>query len=126
MKISKLGGKNKAHGDFVEIDEMNEKIPLRIKDWWKYLISLVLLVIYLFPFYIIINVSLKSFNDTTSRIQFPDPIYWDNFAGVIQSGEIFTGIKNCVIITVFVLLVEIVIGCMASYALARISLNLMK
>lgn len=119
MSRLKLPGKNKQQGNFTEIDEMNEKMPFRAKDWWKYLISLALLVIYLFPFYIIINVSLKSFNDTTSRIQFPDPIYWDNYASVIQSGEIFTGIKNCIIITVFVLLLEIVLGCMASYALAR-------
>ena len=119
MSRLKLPGKNKQQGNITEIDEMNEKMPFRAKDWWKYLISLALLVIYLFPFYIIINVSLKSFNDTTSRIQFPDPIYWDNYASVIQSGEIFTGIKNCIIITVFVLLVEIVLGCMASYALAR-------
>ena len=62
---------------------------------------------------------MKSFNDTTSRIQFPAEIYWDNYNKIIQSGEIFTGIKNCLIITVFVLLVEIVIGCMAAYGLAR-------
>ena len=96
-----------------------EKMEFRAKDWWKYLISLCLLIIYLFPFYIIINVSLKSFQDTTSRIQFPSPIYWENFNKVISSGEIFTGIRNCLIITVFVLLVEIVLGCMAAYGLAR-------
>ena len=97
----------------------DEKMPLRDKDWWKYLISLFLLIVYLFPFYIIINVSLRSFSDTTSRIRFPNPIYWDNFNKVIESGEIFTGIKNCLIITALVLLLEIVVGCMAAYALAR-------
>ena len=97
----------------------DEKMPLRAKDWWKYLISLFLLIVYLFPFYIIINVSLRSFSDTTSRIRFPNPIYWDNFNKVIESGEIFTGIKNCLIITALVLLLEIVVGCMAAYALAR-------
>ena len=79
MSRLKLPGKNKQQGNITEIDEMNEKMPFRAKDWWKYLISLALLVIYLFPFYIIINVSLKSFNDTTSRIQFPDPIYSNNY-----------------------------------------------
>ena len=88
-------------------------MKFRAKDWWKYLVSIALLIIYLFPFYIIINVSLKAFSDTTSRIQFPETIYWDNYNKIIQSGEIFTGIKNCLIITVLVLLVEIVIGCMA-------------
>ena len=97
----------------------DEKMPLRARDWWKYFISVFLLIVYLFPFYIIINVSLRSFSDTTSRIQFPNPIYWDNFNKVIESGEIFTGIKNCLIITALVLLLEIVVGCMAAYALAR-------
>lgn len=108
--------KNQAgpYSDFAE-----ERIKFRLKDWWKYVLALALLFIYLFPFYVIINVSLKTFEDTTSRIHFPDPVYWGNFEKVIQAGDIFNGIKNCLIITVFVLLVEIVIGCMAAYALAR-------
>lgn len=101
------------------IPEKEEKMVFRVKDWWKYLVSLALLVVYLFPFYIIINVSLKAFTDTTSRIQFPSEIYWDNYNKIIQAGDIFTGIKNCLIITVLVLLLEIIVGCMASYGLAR-------
>ena len=115
-KIKQIFHKNK-NTEFY--DETEEKMKFRAKDWWKYLVSIALLIIYLFPFYIIINVSLKAFSDTTSRIQFPETIYWDNYNKIIQSGEIFTGIKNCLIITVLVLLVEIVIGCMAAYGLAR-------
>lgn len=117
--MGKLRDKRKDKRKDVPLEEIDEKMKFQAKDWWKYLISLLLLLIYLFPFYVIINVSLKSFNDTTSRMHFPDPIYWDNFSKVIASGEIFTGIKNCLIITVLVLIVEIVIGCMAAYALAR-------
>lgn len=101
------------------LEEKEEKMKFRKKDWWKYLVSLFLLAVYLFPFYIIINVSLKAFGDTSSRIAFPSDIYWNNYQNVIQTGEIFTGIKNCLIITVFVLLLEIIVGCMASYGLAR-------
>lgn len=111
--------KKQTAGKDSYFDPQEEKIRFRAKDWWKYLISLVLIVIYLFPFYVIINVSLKSFTDTTSRIQFPAEIYWGNYESVISSGDIFMGIKNSLIITVFVLLVEIVLGCMAAYALAR-------
>ncbi len=99
--------------------EEKEKMPLRLKDWWKYLLGFGLVFLYLFPFYVIINVSLKEFGDTSSRMQFPDPIYWDNFKKVIEAGDIFVGIRNSVIITLFVLLLEIVVGCMAAYALAR-------
>ena len=115
-KLKEMMHKNKDSGFY---EESEEKMKFRAKDWWKYLVSIALLIIYLFPFYIIINVSLKAFSDTTSRIQFPETIYWDNYNKIIQSGEIFTGIKNCLIITVLVLLVEIVIGCMAAYGLAR-------
>ncbi|MCC8067207.1 MAG: carbohydrate ABC transporter permease [Clostridiales bacterium] len=94
-------------------------MKFRKKDIWKYIVSLFLVVIYLFPFFVIINVSLKSYGDTTSRIQFPETIYWGNYQSIISSGEIFNGIRNCVIITVLVLVVEIVVGCMAAYALAR-------
>ena len=115
-KLKEMMHKNKDSGFY---EESEEKMKFRARDWWKYLVSIALLIIYLFPFYIIINVSLKAFSDTTSRIQFPETIYWDNYNKIIQSGEIFTGIKNCLIITVLVLLVEIVIGCMAAYGLAR-------
>lgn len=114
--------KKKTHainGGPAPIPEKEEKMVFRIRDWWKYLVSLGLLIVYLFPFYIIINVSLKAFTDTTSRIQLPTEIYWENYNKVIQAGDIFTGIKNCLIITVCVLLLEILVGCMASYGLAR-------
>lgn len=96
-----------------------EKIPFRKKDWWKYLICVMLLLIYLFPFYIIINVSLKTFNDTSSRLVPSNQIYWGNYIQLMKTGEIFIGIKNSFIITIFVILLQIIVGCLASYALAR-------
>ena len=35
MSRLKLPGKNKQQGNFTEIDERNEKMPFRAKDWWK-------------------------------------------------------------------------------------------
>ena len=66
-KLKEMMHKNKDSGFY---EESEEKMKFRAKDWWKYLVSIALLIIYLFPFYIIINVSLKAFSDTTSRIQF--------------------------------------------------------
>jgi raffinose/stachyose/melibiose transport system permease protein len=118
--MKKIFNKKKDDKDETYYDpEKEPSIPFRKKDWWKYIISLIILFIYLFPFYVIINVSLKPFNDTSSRIVAANPVYWGNFQQIFKSGEIFIGIKNSLIITVFVLIVEIVIGCLASYALAR-------
>ena len=96
-----------------------EKIAWRKKDIWKYLVSLLLLAIYLFPFYVIVNVSLKAFNDISSRIIPASPIYLDNYIKIFEGGEILRGIMNSMIITVGVLVVEIIVGCLGSYALAR-------
>lgn len=96
-----------------------DKIPWRKKDWWRYLISCILLLIYLFPFYVIVMVSLKTFNDISPRAQFPNPVFLGNFKAVFQSGEIFLGIKNSLIITVGVLIIQVVVGSLAAYALAR-------
>ena len=74
-------------------DEREEKMKFQAKDWWKVLLSLFLLVVYLFPFYVIINVSLKPFSDAKSRMQFPKEIYWENYEKVIESGEIFN--RDC-------------------------------
>ncbi|MCR5272362.1 MAG: carbohydrate ABC transporter permease [Lachnospiraceae bacterium] len=107
-------------GEGVIFDPSEEgKIPWRKKDIWKYIVSLLLLLVYLFPFYVIINVSLKTFNDTSSRILLANPIYLDNYKKLFETGEIFTGIRNSLIITVGVLVLEIVVGCLASYALSR-------
>ena len=97
-----------------------DDIRFRARDWWKYLLSIFLLFIYLFPFYIILNVSLKEKTDRSSRLEFPfGRIYWGNFKGVFEKGDIFVGIKNCLIVTFFVLVVIILVGSMASYALQR-------
>ena len=103
-----------------KLAEKTEDIRWTITDWWKYLISLVLILIYLFPFYILITISLKEKTDKSSRLAFPfGRIYWGNFQKVISKGDIFLGIKNCIIITAFTLLVLVVVGSMASYALQR-------
>lgn len=86
---------------------------------WKYILGAFLIVLYLLPFYVVLNVALKAQTDLSSRLSLPVSIYWENFKGVISSGAIFVGIRNTLIITTFVMLIEILFGCMAGYALAR-------
>lgn len=94
-------------------------IKWRKKDWWKYLLALLILAIYLFPFYIIFNVALRTMQESASLLKLPSEIYFGNFQKVISEGAIFNGIKNTFIITFGSVAVEIIIGCMAAYALAR-------
>lgn len=103
-----------------KMEQKVDDIRFRVKDWWKYLIGIALLVIYLMPFYVVITVALKEKTDISSRLSFPfGRICWDNFRGVIEKGDIFMGIKNCLIVTGLVLVVLVVVGSTASYALQR-------
>ena len=94
-------------------------IRFQKKDWWKYLLALLILGIYLFPFYVIINVALRSMQDVSSLLKLPEIIYLDNFKKAIEEGTIFLGIKNTFLITFGSVVAEIILGCMAAYALAR-------
>ena len=92
---------------------------LHASNWWKYLVSLVILVIYLLPIYVIIVASLKPVTDTSSRLLPPKTIYWGNYIRAFDAGGLLNAIKNTLIITVFVVLIEVFAGCLAAYPLAR-------
>ena len=44
--------------------EEKEYFKFRKKDWRKYLLALILILIYLFPFYVIVMMSFKPITDT--------------------------------------------------------------
>ncbi len=86
----------------------------------SWMISLVLCLVYLFPFYIVVVLSLKPQTDTSSRLVPPGYLYLDNYISVIQSGEILNAIKNNVVIIVGSLILIIAAGSLAAYPLARV------
>ena len=92
---------------------------LHASNWWKYLVSLLIVVIYLLPIYVIIVASLKPVTDTSSRLLLPKTIYWGNYIKAFDAGGLLNAIKNTLIITVFVALIEVFAGCLAAYPLAR-------
>lgn len=85
-----------------------------------WLISAVLCLIYLFPFYIVINVSLKPKTEMASRLALPSKLYLDNYIQVLKSGDILTAIRNNALIIVGSLILIIFVGSLAAYPLSRI------
>ena len=92
---------------------------LHASSWWKYLLSAVIIAIYLLPIYSIIVISLKPVTDHTSRLLLPDTLYLDNYFKVINSGGLLNAIKNTMLITLVSTTLEVFVGCMAAYPLAR-------
>lgn len=100
---------------------MKEKRHTKIKwnNWWKYVIGAFLIIIYLLPIYVLITMAFKKMTDFSSYLMPPKYFYPDNFVKIIQSGKIVSALKNTILITLGVVLVEVVFGCMAAYPLSR-------
>lgn len=88
-------------------------------NWWKYVLSIFIAILYLVPVYVLFNMSMKNFTDFSSRILPPNYLYFGNYIDALADGKIFLALRNSIIITVSVVLVEVVMGCMAAYPLSR-------
>jgi raffinose/stachyose/melibiose transport system permease protein len=91
---------------------------VREKSWWRYLVSLPILFLYLVPFYILIGVAFKHPADPASRWVMPGYLYLDNFRTALK-GNIIMGMRDSFIITLSAVLLIVFIGAMAAYPLAR-------
>ena len=89
------------------------------KQWWKYIISFIIIIIYLLPIYVLVVMSFKERNDFSSRLLLPDYLYLDNFIEAFRKDEFFGVLKNTVLITAGTVLLIVILGCMAAYPLAR-------
>ncbi len=85
----------------------------------NYLIAAVLIIIYLVPLYILINLSLRTPTDFSSKLIFPKVLNLGNYISVLKSGELWNGFKNSIILVVETVVLEIFISALGAYGLAR-------
>ncbi len=90
------------------------------KNWWKYLIALMIIVIYLLPVYVVVTTSLKPMTDQSARLLLPKDLYPGNFIKVFQHSNVLRGILNSSIITAGTVFLVVVLGSLAAYPMARI------
>ncbi len=98
----------------------------RKNNWWKYLVTLVILVIYLLPIYVIVMTSLKPMTDNSSRLVPPTEFYWENYKKVFEISNIINAMKNSSIITLGTVAIVVIAGCFAAYPMARYKNRLSK
>lgn len=87
--------------------------------WWQYLISLVVILIYICPFYVLIMMSCKTITDGSGHLALPNQWYFGNYLKVLFQSDLLRAFRNSLIITVATVGLEVVIACMAAYPLAR-------
>jgi len=88
----------------------------------RFFVGITAIVVFcLAPFYWMVVSSLKAPRDIFDNALFPTRISWENYAAVFGENNTFgLSLRNSLVIAGTVTVVSLVIGCLASYALARL------
>jgi multiple sugar transport system permease protein len=81
---------------------------------------LLICVFCLFPFYWLINVSLKSGADLSQADLVPPSPTLDNYNSIFKNSDFTSALRNSVIVTTVTTALALVVGSFAAYALARL------
>ncbi len=84
-----------------------------------YGLMILIIVIHIIPFYIVVNLALKTRQDTSSSWTPPTYFYSDNFTNSWEKATLDRSLRNNAIITSSAVLLVVVIGALAAYPLAR-------
>ena len=89
--------------------------------WWCYIVAILLILIYLLPIYIMLNLSFRTLQDLGTKLSLPAAWNFGNYVEVFKSGDLWLGFKNSIILVVETVTLEIVLSALAAYGLARSS-----
>lgn len=78
-------------------------------------------VIFAFPLYILINISLRASNDPASPLEFTTNVTFEHYVAAWSSAGLETAMLNSLFITITSILLIIVFSAMAAYALVRVT-----
>lgn len=105
---------------------MNGKSKKITKMSLKYVVLLILAIMWFVPILTLVLTALKAKSDFFAGIglfQLPEKIAWENFTGALTKGRLFGYMKNDLIICLFKVPLGIFVEAMAAYALTRLELK---
>ena len=91
-----------------------------VRPLFMWIAVVFIFVFCLFPFYWLINVSLKTGSDLASSDLFPPNPTLDNYSSIFKNDNFTSALKNSVIITTVTTILALIVGSFAAYALARL------
>lgn len=98
----------------MEIHAPNKKVKAGV-----YVIAAFLVILYLLPIYVMLNQSFRFMTDLSPRLYLPEKWTLDNYIQAFQNADLWNGFKNSFVYVVEVCILEIVLGGLAAYGLAR-------
>lgn len=85
----------------------------------NYLVGFIIAVMYLFPIYILINLSFKTIQDMGSKVALPEVVNLGNYISAFSNSDLLIGLKNSIIVVVLTVAVEILVSALGAYGIAR-------
>ncbi|HKE80077.1 MAG TPA: carbohydrate ABC transporter permease [Solirubrobacteraceae bacterium] len=90
---------------------------------WIWVAVIAIIIFCLFPFYWLINVSLKTGADLSSSSLVPPHPTLKNYKSIFHNDDFTNGLKNSAIVALSVTILALAVGSFAAYALARLKLR---
>jgi multiple sugar transport system permease protein len=91
--------------------------------WWLWLSVAAIVLFCLFPFYWLLNISLKTGADLSSADVFPPNPSLDNYTSIFKNSSFTRALGNSAIVSLTTTLIGVVVGSFAAYALARLKMR---
>ena len=89
------------------------------RTWIFTLLALLIAALHISPFYIMINMSLKTLSDRSSRWMPALHPHFENYVTAMEHGNLMSAMWNTFQITALSVIIIVVAGAMAAYPLAR-------
>ena len=91
--------------------------------WWMWICVVAIVVFCLFPFYWLINTSLKTGPDLSTSALFPPNPTLDNFQSIFKDSNFTNALKNSAIVALATTALALIVGSFCAYALARLRIR---
>jgi multiple sugar transport system permease protein len=91
--------------------------------WWMWVAVVGIVLFCLFPFYWLVNTSLKTGPDLSTSSLFPPNPTLANFESIFNDANFTTALKNSAIVALVTTALALIVGSFCAYALARLKLR---
>ena len=106
-----------------EVAKKKTKVRGPRTPWWMWLSVAAIVVFCLFPFYWLINISLKTGNDLLSSALFPPNPTLKNYQSVFENPDFTAALRNSAVVALSTTVLALTVGSFCAYALARLRLR---
>jgi multiple sugar transport system permease protein len=91
--------------------------------WWLWLAVLGIVLFCLFPFYWMVNISLKTGPDLSGAALAPPHPTLNNYSSIFKNPDFTNGLRNSAIVALTVTFLSLIFGSFAAYSLARLKVR---